>query len=135
MNANKMLCKRRFFIFGANVFFYMRNVHMMHMSLFRDSIFTMRMSHAMVQMQHSSMMVLVHISNPWCRCLLVGMPWWLHNALVRPIMAFAYDICISHSLKWGKKKRKKEFKKMLEHFIRAQSYIAWHVASDICLLI
>ena len=60
MNANKMLYKRRFFIFGANAF-YMRNVHMMHMSPLKGTIFMMQMSHAMVQMQHSSMMVPAHV--------------------------------------------------------------------------
>ena len=39
----------------------MRNVHMMHMSPFKDAIFMMRMSHAMVQMQHLSMMVPMHV--------------------------------------------------------------------------
>ena len=39
----------------------MRNVHMMHMSSFRGAIFMMQMSHAMVQMQRLSMMVLAHI--------------------------------------------------------------------------
>ena len=34
---------------------------MMHMSPFRDAIFMMQMSHAMVQMQCLSMMVPVHI--------------------------------------------------------------------------
>ena len=64
MNANKMLCKSRFFIYDANVFFMrmqVRNVCMMHMSLFRDAVFMMRMSHTMVQMQHLSMMVPVHV--------------------------------------------------------------------------
>ena len=41
----------------------MRNVHMMHMSPFKGAIFMMQMSHAMVQMQHLSMMVPVHIFN------------------------------------------------------------------------
>ena len=51
-------------------------------------------------------------------------------------MAFAYDICISHSLKQGKMKKKKKIsKKMFGHFICVQSYIAWHIASDICSLI
>ena len=39
----------------------MRNVHMMHMSPLRGTIFMMQMSHAMVQMQHLSMMVSVHV--------------------------------------------------------------------------
>ena len=39
----------------------MRNVHVMHMSPFRGAIFMMQMSHAMVQVQHLSMMVLVHV--------------------------------------------------------------------------
>ena len=39
----------------------MRNVYMMHMSPFRGAIFMMQMSHAMVQMQHLSMMVPVHV--------------------------------------------------------------------------
>ena len=39
----------------------MRNIHMMHMSPFRDAIFMMRMSHAMVQMQRLSMMVPAHV--------------------------------------------------------------------------
>ena len=41
----------------------MRNVHMMHMSPFRDATFMMQMSHARVQMQSLSMMVLAHIFN------------------------------------------------------------------------
>ena len=41
----------------------MRNVHMMHMSPFRDVIFMMQMSHAGVQMQSLSMIVPVHIFN------------------------------------------------------------------------
>ena len=90
MNANKMLCKSRFFIFDANAFFtrmQMRNAHMMHMSLFRDAIFMMQMSPAGVQMQSLSMMVLARIFNRdemfpcrdenakilWCKCLLMGM--------------------------------------------------------------
>ena len=40
-----------------------RNVHMMHMSLFRDATFMMQMSHARVQMQSLSMMVPAHIFN------------------------------------------------------------------------
>ena len=41
----------------------MRNVHMMHISPFRDVIFMMQMSHAGVQMQSLSMMVPAHIFN------------------------------------------------------------------------
>ena len=41
----------------------MRNVHMMHMSRFKDAIFMMKMSHARVQMQSLSMMVPAHIFN------------------------------------------------------------------------
>ena len=41
----------------------MRNVHMMHMSSFRDATFMMRMSHTGVQMQSLSMMVPAHIFN------------------------------------------------------------------------
>ena len=41
----------------------MRNVHMMHMSPFKDAIFMMQMSHAGVRMQILSMMVLAHIFN------------------------------------------------------------------------
>ena len=41
----------------------MRNVRMMHMSLFRDATFMMQMSHAGVQMQSLSMMVPAHIFN------------------------------------------------------------------------
>ena len=33
------------------------------------------MSYAGVQMKSLSMMVPVHIFNPWCKCPLVGMPW------------------------------------------------------------
>ena len=39
----------------------MRNVHMMHMSPFRDAIFMMQMSHAMTQMQRLSIMVSAHV--------------------------------------------------------------------------
>ena len=39
----------------------MRNVHMMRMSHFGGAIFMMQMSHVMVQMQHSSMMVPAHV--------------------------------------------------------------------------
>ena len=53
----------------------MRNVHMMHMSPFRDAIFMMQMSHAGVRMQSLSMMVPAHIFNrdanvslQRCRC-------------------------------------------------------------------
>ena len=42
----------------------MRNVHMVHMSLFKDAIFVMQMSHAGVQMQSLSMMVPAHIFIP-----------------------------------------------------------------------
>ena len=61
----------------------MRNVHMMHMSPFRDVIFMMQMSHAGMQMQSLSMMVLAHIFNRdanvplqrWrCKCLAMQMP-------------------------------------------------------------
>ena len=41
----------------------MRNVHMMHMSPFRDANFMMQMSHARVQMQSLAMMVPAHIFN------------------------------------------------------------------------
>ena len=60
----------------------MRNVHMMHMSLFRDVIFMMQMSHAGVQIGSLSMMVPAHIFNRdahvslqrWrCKCLAVQM--------------------------------------------------------------
>ena len=61
----------------------MRNVHMMHMSLFRDAIFMMQMSHVGVQMQSLSLMVSVHIFNRdtnvslqrWrCKNLVMQMP-------------------------------------------------------------
>ena len=39
----------------------MRNVHMMHMSPFRGTIFMMQMSPTMVQMQYLSMMVPAHV--------------------------------------------------------------------------
>ena len=61
----------------------MRNVHMMHMSPFRDAIFMMQMSHAGVRMQSLSMMVPAHIFNcdanvslqGWrCKNLVVQMP-------------------------------------------------------------
>ena len=54
------------FLFSMQMLFFftrmqMRNVHMMHMSPFRDAIFMMRMSHAGVQMQSLSMMVSAHV--------------------------------------------------------------------------
>ena len=61
----------------------MQNVHIMHMSSFRDAIFMMQMSHAGVQMQSLSMMVPAHIFNRdanvslqrWrCKNLVVQMP-------------------------------------------------------------
>ena len=61
----------------------MRNVHMMHMSSFRDAIFMIQMSHARVQMQSLSMIVPVHMFNHdanvslqrWrCQCLVMQMP-------------------------------------------------------------
>ena len=54
------------FLFSMQMLFtmmQMRNVHMMHMSLFRDATFMMQMSHAGVQMQSLSMMVSAHIFN------------------------------------------------------------------------
>ena len=42
----------------------MRNVHMMHMSPFKDAIFMMRMSHAMVH----AMMRMSHWCMLWCEC-------------------------------------------------------------------
>ena len=72
----------------------MRNIHMMDMSLFRDTIFMMQVSHTRVQMQSLSLMVPVHIFNrnanvflqrwkceflligmSWCKCPYVRMPW------------------------------------------------------------
>ena len=38
-----------------------RNVRMMHLFPFKDAIFMMRMSHAMVQMQRLPMMVPAHV--------------------------------------------------------------------------
>ena len=61
----------------------MRNVYMMHMSPFGGAIFMMQISHAMVQMQHLSMMVPMHIFNHdtkvslqrWrCKNLVMQMP-------------------------------------------------------------
>ena len=62
----------------------MQNVHMMHMfSFFRGAIFMMQMPHAMVRVQHLSMMVPVHIFTRdanvslqrWrCKYLVVQMP-------------------------------------------------------------
>ena len=61
----------------------MRNVHLMHMSPFRGAIFMMQMSDVMVQMQHLSMMVPVHVlpvmqMSPYrdgdAKCLVVQMP-------------------------------------------------------------
>ena len=62
----------------------MRNVHMIHMSPFRDAIFMMQMSHAEGQMQSLSMMVPAHMFNrdanvvslqKWrCQCLVMQMP-------------------------------------------------------------
>ena len=52
------------FLFSMQMLFtrmQMRNVHMMHMSPFKGAIFMMQMSHVMVQMQHLSLMVLVHV--------------------------------------------------------------------------
>ena len=51
----------------------MRNVHMMHMSPFRDAIFMMQMSHAEVEMQSLFMMMLVRTFKLWCKCLLTEM--------------------------------------------------------------
>ena len=48
----------------------MRNVHMMHMSPFRDGIFMMQRFHVGVQMQSLSMMVSAHIFKLQCKCLL-----------------------------------------------------------------
>ena len=72
----------------------MQNVHMMHMSLSRDAIFMMQMSHAGVRMQSLSMKVPVHVFNrdantfsqrwryecllmsmSWYKCPFIGMPW------------------------------------------------------------
>ena len=81
MNANKMLCKPRFFIFDANIFFtrmQMRNVYMMHMSPFKGAIFMMQMSHAMVQMQCLSMIVPAHVFTRDAKCLVVQMPFNRH---------------------------------------------------------
>ena len=50
----------------------MQNVHMMHMSPFRDTIFMMQMSHARVQMQSLSMMVPVYIFNRDANVFLQG---------------------------------------------------------------
>ena len=59
----------------------------------------------------------------------------LHNALVKT----HHGICIWHLhfafVKTRKDKKEKRFQKMFGHFILAQSYIAWHIASDICFLI
>ena len=59
MNANKMWCKSIFSF-------------LMQMLSDRDAIaiFMMQMSHTGVQMQSLSMMVLMHIFKPWCKCLL-----------------------------------------------------------------
>ena len=85
MSANKCYASLDF-SFPMQILFtmmQMRNVHMMHMSLFRDAIFIMQVSHARVQMQNLSMMVPVHIFNRnanvflqrWkCKNLVVQMP-------------------------------------------------------------
>ena len=40
-----------------------------------NAIFMMQMSHVGMKMQSLSMMMLVCIFIPWCKCLLVGMSW------------------------------------------------------------
>ena len=86
MSANKYYASLDF-SFSMQMFFtmmQMRNVHIMHMSLFRDAIFMMQVSHARVQMQSLSMMVPAHIFNRdanvslqrWkCKNLMVQMPF------------------------------------------------------------
>ena len=59
----------------------MQNVHMMHMSLFRDAIFIMQMSHAGVRMQSLSMMVPVHIFN--CDANVSLQRWRYKNLVVQ----------------------------------------------------
>ena len=48
----------------------MQNVHIVHMSLFRDAIFMMQMSHVRMKMQNLSMMMPVHIFKSRCKCFL-----------------------------------------------------------------
>ena len=64
MNANKMWCKSKFFIFDANAFWQRCKCNF---------LFMMQMSHARMKMQSLFMMMLVHSFKPWCKCLLTEM--------------------------------------------------------------
>ena len=64
MNANKMWCKSRFFIFNANASWQRCNCNF---------LFMMQMSHARMKMQSLFMMMLVHAFKPWRKCLLIEM--------------------------------------------------------------
>ena len=89
----------------------MRNVHMMHMSLFRGAIFVMQMSHAMVQMQRLSMMVPAHIFNcdanvslqGWrCKNFVVQMPPCRYAMMQMPPCGYIMIQMLLGSMPWCK---------------------------------
>ena len=80
----------------------MQNVHMMHMSPFRDAIFMMQMSHAMVQMQRLSMMVQrtylpVMRMSPYrdgdAKCFVVQMPFNGHVMMQMLLVGMSWCKC------------------------------------------
>ena len=62
MNANKMWCKSRFFIFDANASWRRCKC---------DFLFMMQMSHAGMKMLSLFMMMPVHAFKSWCKCFLI----------------------------------------------------------------
>ena len=114
MNANKMLYKSKF-SFSMQILFtkmQMRNVNMVHMSLFRDAIFLMQMSHVVVRMQSLSMMVPAHMFNrdanvslqKWrCQCLVMQMPSNGYVMMQMPLLyAMSWCKCALVGMPWCK---------------------------------
>ena len=118
MNANKIWCKSRFFIFDANAF---HNDADAKCTYDAHVIFMMQMFLAGVQMQSLSMMVPAHIFNRdanvslqrwrcknvlWCKCLLMGMSWCkcflhgCHDANVPLMHAMMWPSAWDYAMTW-----------------------------------
>ena len=89
----------------------MRNVHMMHMSLFRDAIFMMQMSYARVRMQSLSMIGPAHIFNcdanvslqRWrCKNLVVQMPSNGYVIMQMFLVRMSWCKCPLGDMQWRK---------------------------------
>ena len=104
MNANKMWCKSRFFLFFLCKCFLQGCKDEMSIwctcSPFRGAIFMMQMSHVGMKMQSLFMMMLVRIFIPWCKCLIVEMEMQKKLGCKYPLMGMLWCECPLVGMPW-----------------------------------